>query len=88
MIRDLPPNCLLEPSLGAHHYIQLKDIKLHYVSKGNENNQTMLFIHRFPEFWYSWRHQIQEFAKDYHVIAVDTRGYGDSGQPTGFLNYK
>ncbi|CAG2112350.1 unnamed protein product, partial [Medioppia subpectinata] len=31
---------------------------------------------------------IQEFAKDYHVIAVDTRGYGDSGQPTGFLNYK
>ncbi|CAG2160482.1 unnamed protein product [Oppiella nova] len=60
---------------------------MHYVSKGDENKQLMLFIHGFPEFWYSWRHQMKEFAKDYHVIAVDNRGYGDTDKPTGAQNY-
>ncbi|CAG2105413.1 unnamed protein product [Medioppia subpectinata] len=47
----------------------------------------MLFIHGFPEFWYSWRHQMNEFEKDYHVIAVDNRGYGDTDKPRGIRNY-
>ncbi|CAG2160480.1 unnamed protein product [Oppiella nova] len=59
--RDVPPDCLKDPALGTHHFIQLKDIKMHYVSKGDENKQLMLFIHGFPEFWYSWRHQMKEF---------------------------
>ncbi|CAG2178439.1 unnamed protein product, partial [Oppiella nova] len=85
--RDVPPKCLKDPALGTHHFIQLKDIKMHFVSKGDENKQLMLFIHGFPEFWYSWRHQMKEFAKDYHVIAVDNRGYGDTDKPTGAQNY-
>ncbi|CAG2160481.1 unnamed protein product [Oppiella nova] len=85
--RDVPPKCLYDPSHGTHHFIQLKDIKMHYVSKGDENNQTMLFIHGCPELWYSWRNQMEEFAKDYHVIAVDNRGYGDTEKPSGAHNY-
>jgi pimeloyl-ACP methyl ester carboxylesterase len=75
---------LIEFTIALHFQ---KDVRLHYVTKGDENNQTMLFIHGFPEFWYSWRHQIREFAKDYHVIAVDSRGYGDSDKPNGIHNY-
>ena len=41
----------------------------------------MLFLHGFPEFWYSWRHQIPGFAKDHKVVAVDLRGYNDSDKP-------
>jgi pimeloyl-ACP methyl ester carboxylesterase len=36
---------------------------------------------RFPELWYSWRHQLAEFQEDYHVAAFDMRGYGASEKP-------
>jgi epoxide hydrolase 4 len=45
-------------------------------------------LHGFPEFWYSWRHQIPEFAQDYHVVAVDLRGYNDSDKPQELEDYK
>ena len=48
----------------------------------------MVFVHGFPEFWYSWRHQIKEFSKDYWVVAVDMRGYNESDKPKQLAAYK
>jgi hypothetical protein len=45
--------------------ILFQDVKLHYVEKGDKSKELMLLVHGFPEFWYSWRHQIKEFSKDY-----------------------
>ena len=47
----------------------------------------MLMLHGFPEFWYSWRHQIEEFAQDYRVVALDLRGYNHSDKPEGLEAY-
>ena len=54
-------------------------IQLHYVTEGE--GDLMLFLHGFPEFWYSWRHQIPEFARDHKVVALDLRGYNESDRP-------
>lgn len=62
-----------------HKYLGTNGIQLHYVTQGD--GPLMLFLHGFPEFWYSWRHQIREFSKDYKVVAVDLRGYNDSDKP-------
>jgi len=62
-----------------HEYILTNGIKLHYVTQGQ--GPLMLMLHGFPEFWYSWRHQIPEFAKDYKVVALDLRGYNKSDKP-------
>jgi epoxide hydrolase 4 len=62
-----------------HKFIATNGIKLHYVTQGE--GPLMLMLHGFPEFWYSWRHQIPEFASDYKVVAVDLRGYNDSEKP-------
>jgi len=62
-----------------HEYITTNGVKLHYVTQGN--GPLMLMLHGFPEFWYSWRHQIPEFATDYQVVALDLRGYNDSDKP-------
>jgi epoxide hydrolase 4 len=62
-----------------HGYINTNGIKLHYVTQGE--GELMLMLHGFPEFWYSWRYQITEFAKYYKVVALDLRGYNDSDKP-------
>ncbi len=48
----------------------------------------MLLLHGFPEFWYSWRHQIRAFASDYKVVALDLRGYNESDKPLGRDAYR
>ena len=69
-----------------HGFIKTNGINLHYVSQGE--GKLMLMLHGFPEFWYSWRHQITEFARDYHVVAIDMRGYNDSDKPKAVSAYK
>ena len=44
---------------------QKTQLKLHCVVGGSSDKPLMLFLHGFPEFWYSWRHQLKEFSKDY-----------------------
>ncbi|XP_041973355.1 uncharacterized protein LOC121729034 [Aricia agestis] len=84
----IPPARLSDPKYGTHKYIKANGIKLHYVENGDPSKPLMLFLHGFPEFWYSWRHQLVHFSKDYRCVALDMRGYGDSERPEGVSSYK
>ena len=44
-------------------------------------------LHCSWQFWFSWRHQIPEFSKDYYVVAIDMRGYGDTQRPPNKTDY-
>ena len=68
-----------------HHYTQNGDVKLHYVSTGE--GPVVLFVHGFPDFWYSWRHQMEGLKSDYKVVAMDTRGYNTSDQPQAIPSF-
>lgn len=70
---------MIADSVWTHELVTTNGIRLHYVTQGE--GQLMLMLHGFPEFWYSWRHQISEFAKDFKVVAPDLRGYNDSDKP-------
>ncbi|KAH0908104.1 hypothetical protein HID58_031425 [Brassica napus] len=49
---------------------------------------VVLFLHGFPDLWYSWRHQLLSFADlGYRAIAPDLRGYGDSDSPPSHESY-
>lgn len=69
-----------------HKYIISNGVNLHYVTQGT--GPLMLMLHGFPEFWYSWRHQIPEFAKNYKVVALDLRGYNESDKPQQLSAYE
>ena len=60
-------------------------VKIHYVVKGS--GPLIVFVHGFPDFWYSWRHQLEGLSTDYRVVAMDTRGYNKSDKPKGQENY-
>ncbi|MBD3882746.1 alpha/beta hydrolase [Phormidium tenue FACHB-886] len=69
-----------------HGYVVTNGVKLHYVTQGE--GDLMLMLHGFPEFWYSWRRQIPEFAKTHKVVALDLRGYNESEKPNGIQAYR
>lgn len=69
-----------------HEYITSNGVKLHYVTAGE--GPLMLMLHGFPEFWYSWRYQISEFAQNYKVVALDMRGFNKSDKPKEQSDYR
>ncbi|KAJ4703462.1 Epoxide hydrolase 2 [Melia azedarach] len=59
-----------------HKYLDVRGVKLHVAEIGT-GPTVVLFIHGFPEIWYSWRHQMIAVANaGYRAIAPDLRGYG------------
>ncbi|XP_023672389.1 epoxide hydrolase 4 [Paramormyrops kingsleyae] len=89
-IRETAPACLNDTSLGTHCYVKIKEsgLRFHYVAAGERGKPLILFLHGFPEFWFSWRHQLREFKSEFRVVAVDMRGYGESDQPTSTDSYR
>ncbi|EGO01415.1 hypothetical protein SERLA73DRAFT_103194 [Serpula lacrymans var. lacrymans S7.3] len=57
------------------------DITLKYVDINPDAKPTILMLHGWPSLWSSWSYQIQEFQNDYHLIAMDLRGFGESTSP-------
>ncbi|KAG9459751.1 hypothetical protein H6P81_004259 [Aristolochia fimbriata] len=70
-----------------HRTVSVNGINMHYAEKG-EGGAAILFLHGFPELWYSWRHQIVALAdKGYRCIAPDLRGFGDTDAPPSLTSY-
>ena len=68
-----------------HGYVDNNGVKIHYAEAGI--GPLVVMIHGFPDFWYTWRHQMAGLSGDYRVVAVDQRGYNLSDQPEGVENY-
>jgi pimeloyl-ACP methyl ester carboxylesterase len=68
-----------------HGYAENDGVKIHYASIGE--GPLVVMIHGFPDFWYSWRHQMAGLKDEFQVVAIDQRGYNRSGQPEGVASY-
>ena len=76
----------LDPDAIQHGHADSSGVKIHYVHAGA--GPLLIMVHGFPDYWYSWRDQIPELAKTFHVVAIDQRGYNKSGQPAGVEQYR
>src|SRR5262249_33835635 len=71
----------------AHRHALVGGLRLHYVEAGA--GPPVLLLHGFPEFWYSWRHQLPALAgAGFRAWAPDLRGYNESEKPAGVRNYR
>ncbi|KAF2310947.1 hypothetical protein P3X46_027844 [Hevea brasiliensis] len=71
-----------------HRFLDVNGINMHVAEMGPVNGPVILFIHGFPELWYSWRHQIVALASlGYRAVAPDMRGYGDTDAPSDPRSY-
>lgn len=68
-----------------HRFVDTNGIRLHCAVDGD--GPLVVFLHGFPECWYSWRHQLAALAPQFRVVAPDLRGYGDSDKPEGVAAY-
>ena len=49
----------------------------------------VVLMHGFPEFWWSWRHQLRALADaGIWAVAPDMRGYNESDKPVGVESYE
>ncbi|MFD1151630.1 alpha/beta fold hydrolase [Saccharothrix hoggarensis] len=74
------PSTARVPGPWAHRDVSANGIRLHVAELGE--GPLVLLLHGFPEFWWTWRHQLVAIAEaGYRAVAVDLRGYGDSDKP-------
>lgn len=79
-----------------HHNIVIDDVSVHYVASepngskktiekveqsAKPSKPTLVFLHGFPEYWHTWRAQLDFFSTNYRVIAPDLPGYNLSDKP-------
>lgn len=73
----------------GHADAQLSNgMRLHVASHGDAKRRLILFIHGFPEFWYEWHNQLEEFGRDHYAVAPDLRGFNLSDQPQQVEKYR
>jgi len=87
---NLPPSQTDAMSVGdaglgptSHSYISQR-LRLHYVDWGNPSAPPLLLVHGGRDHCRNWDWVARDLRRDYHVIAPDLRGHGDSAHaPSG-----
>jgi pimeloyl-ACP methyl ester carboxylesterase len=89
----LLPLCCVAVSLQASDFdSRVKDgyadsngVKIHYASIGS--GPLIVMVHGFPDYWYTWRKQMEGLSDKYQCVAIDQRGYNLSDKPQGVESY-
>ncbi len=69
----------------THGYADSNGVKIHYASLGK--GPLVVMIHGFPDYWYTWRSQMEALSDQYQTVAIDQRGFNLSDKPKGVENY-
>jgi pimeloyl-ACP methyl ester carboxylesterase len=75
-----------EPALlgpTSHSFISQR-LRLHYVDWGNAEAPPLILVHGGQDHCRNWDWVAQDLRRDFHVVAPDLRGHGDSAySPSG-----
>ena len=64
---------------AVDRYVTVNGLRIHYLDWGTAGKPPLILLHGIGRVAHTFDHVAPHFAKNYHVIAVDMRGHGDSG---------
>jgi pimeloyl-ACP methyl ester carboxylesterase len=66
----------------THREVTANGQRFHLAEAGPADGPLVLLLHGFPQFWWSWRFQLEALAEaGFRAVAPDLRGYGASDKP-------
>ncbi len=72
----------------APHYVEVDDLRIHYIDEGPEDGDPVLMLHGEPSWSYLYRKMIPIIAEaGYRAIAPDLVGFGRSDKPARREDY-
>jgi len=69
------------PTGFAHRFTTVNGLRYHHVEGGAGSARTIVLVAGFPESWYAWRKVMPALASNFHIVAIDLPGQGDSDRP-------
>lgn len=79
------PSLLPVETRVRHAFATNNGVRIHFATLGE--GPLVVMIHGFPDYWITWRHQMDALADRYQVVALDQRGYNLSDRPAGVEHY-
>ncbi|HET7217909.1 MAG TPA: alpha/beta hydrolase, partial [Vicinamibacterales bacterium] len=71
-----------EHPAGRHAHVRLATgPRLHYVESGRHDGAPIVFLHGWPDSWYSFSRVLPLLPERLRALAVDQRGFGESDRP-------
>ncbi len=64
--------------IGQDKFVEVNDLQLHYVEWGNPEHPALVLLHGFQSNAHTWDTFSAVMADQYHVLALDQRGHGDT----------
>jgi non-heme chloroperoxidase len=57
--------------------------QIHYAEHGDGDGEPVIFLHGWPDSWFSFSRVIPFLSRRLHAFVLDQRGFGDSERPGG-----
>ena len=54
---------------------------IHFAEQGDPGGEALIFVHGWPDSWFSWSRVFALLPAGYRAFALDQRGFGDSERP-------
>lgn len=66
----------------SHKKVKVGGLEIFYREAGDKNKPTLLLLHGFPSSSHMYRDLMNDLSNDYHLVAPDYPGFGESSAPT------
>lgn len=77
------------PDVRTGRFVEVQPgVRLHCAEAGRPGAPLILFLHGFPEFWFTWKDVLPAFADRWHAVAPDLRGFNLSDKPDDVKAYR